>query len=105
MGTISCKRVIYDFTRRNREADWDTEIHTANPNKDSVEDNNNKTANLNKDGVEKSNSSKTVLLGYDFILFLEHEATELSIEKLSSVIFNTVLDSEEIECKLYVGRA
>jgi len=54
---------------------------------------------------EKNEEQKVESLGFGFVNFVEHEAAAAAVEALNGKIYKTVLDGEEIERELYVGRA
>jgi polyadenylate-binding protein len=55
---------------------------------------------------EEPSGVKTIeTLGYGFVNFAEHEAAVAAVEALNGKMYTTVVDGEEIEQELFVGRA
>eukprot|EP00934_Nitzschia_sp_Nitz4_P004226 Nitzschia sp. Nitz4//scaffold88_size82704//25383//27425//NITZ4_005287-RA/size82704-processed-gene-0.48-mRNA-1//1//CDS//3329559479//4216//frame0 len=58
-----------------------------------------------KPAEEPSSEKKIETLGYGFVNFAEHEAAIAAVEALNGKKYKTVVDGEEIEQEMYVGRA
>lgn len=58
-----------------------------------------------QNGTEEKEERVKESLGYGFVNFAEHEGAAAAVESLNGKILKTMLDGEEIERELYVGRA
>jgi polyadenylate-binding protein len=57
------------------------------------------------DSAEKKDGETNQTLGYGFVNYAEHEGAAAAVENLNGKVYKTVLDDEEIEQEMYVGRA
>jgi len=87
---------------KKEEGDESPEIEAEEPEEKEADENEEPAQN----GSESKDEERVKeSLGYGFVSFAEHEGAAAAVEELNGKVFKTVIDGEEVDKELYVGRA
>lgn len=100
-----------DEIKKEEEADETPEqAEESEESEEQAEKSEEQEADENEEQAQNGSESKEEErvkenLGYGFINFAEHEGAAAAVEELNGKVFKTVIDGEEVDKELYVGRA